>query len=58
MFGITEDRAELFAWLVIDHAAVMGLARHDAALAGKIGELKRQVAGRVPEIDERFWLGR
>ena len=55
MFNEHEDRAELFAWLVLDQAAVLRVTAHDGHLAAKVARLKDDVARRVPEMDGRFW---
>lgn len=54
-FNEREDRAELFAWLVLDQASVMRVTAHDSHLAAKVQQLKEDVARRVPEMGDRFW---
>ena len=54
-FNEREDRAELISWLVLDQAAVMRVTGHDNHLAAKVQRLKQDVAGRVPEMGDRFW---
>jgi hypothetical protein len=55
MSSAREDRAELFAWLVTDHASVIRVTAHDSPLAAKVQQLKDDVAGLASEIDDRFW---
>jgi hypothetical protein len=55
MFNEREDRAEIFAWLVLDQASVARASARDRHLAAKVTRLKDEIAARVPEMDDRFW---
>jgi hypothetical protein len=54
--ALHEDKAEVFAHLVCDHAAVERRAKKDAILRGKASYLKSLLAKFCPELDARFWL--
>ena len=50
-----EDRAELFAELVVNYPAVVGQAEHDAVLRSKINHLKRVVQRFGGGMGGPFW---
>jgi hypothetical protein len=55
MTGVEEDKAELFAALVMDQEFVRRQQRSDRVLAAKVVRLKAIMVAFCPEVDERFW---
>lgn len=53
--GVEEDKAELFAFLMLRPADVAAEAKRDDVLAAKIELLKRQLELFCPELDAPFW---
>jgi len=49
--AIEEDKAELFAFIVTEPAALRAMARDDAYLAAKIARLEASIAKLVPGVD-------
>jgi hypothetical protein len=53
--GVEEDKAELFANLIVDAAYVEERARTDRVLAAKVLAMKELAARFCPALDESFW---
>jgi hypothetical protein len=53
--GVEEDKAELFANLIVDPQPVADRATSDPVLKAKIERLKDLLAAFSPEVDEKFW---
>jgi hypothetical protein len=53
--SVAEDKAELFACLVMDAKKVRVRARNDAILTEKTSHLKQLVQEFCPKMDEEFW---
>ena len=53
--GVEEDKAELFAHLVVNAAHVKTRAKDDAVLRAKIARLKKLLADFCPDVDDAFW---
>lgn len=53
--AVEEDKAEIFAHLIIDTAFVKGRADVDAVLAAKIAMLKKRVADFEAGLGDKFW---
>jgi hypothetical protein len=53
--GVEEDKAELFAHLIVNAGHVHDRAKKDAVLRGKIARLKKSLVEFCPEVDEKFW---
>jgi hypothetical protein len=53
--GVEEDKAELFANLLVDPAHVEARARMDRVLGAKVERMKKLLVGFSPEMDARFW---
>lgn len=53
--GVEEDKAELFAHLIIDADYVEKRAKNEPVLRAKIEKLKRSMVAFCPQIDESFW---
>jgi hypothetical protein len=54
--GVEEDKAEIFANLMVAPAYVARRCRTDPVLRAKVAAMKRLLARFCPEVDERFWL--
>jgi len=54
--GVEEDKAELFANLIVDADYVEKRAKTDPVLRAKIERLKRLMILFCPEMDESFWI--
>ena len=53
--GVEEDKAEIFANLVVDPAYVAGRAARDRVLADKAARMKDLVRRFCPEANDAFW---
>jgi len=53
--GVEEDKAELFANLMVDPTYVEGRVRTDRVLKAKVQALKELVARFCPDVNELFW---
>lgn len=53
--GVEEDKAEVFANLIVDHHHVEDRAARDAVLHAKVERMKAMLAEFCPEVGERFW---
>lgn len=53
--GVEEDKAELFANLIVDHAYVESRVGKDVVLRAKVERIKEQLAEFCPEMNETFW---
>ena len=54
--GVEEDKAEVFAHLIVNAAAVADRATRDEVLAGKVIRMKSLVQTYCPAADPGFWL--
>jgi len=54
--AVEEDKAELFAHLIVDSAYVTDRSAKDAVLAAKIAMLKRRVGNFESGLGDKFWL--
>ena len=53
--GVEEDKAEMFANLIVDSAYVMGRAEKDRVLKAKVTRMKELMAIFCPDVKEEFW---
>lgn len=53
--GVEEDKAEVFANLVVDAAYVAERAKKDRVLASKVERMKELVTKFCPDVKEGFW---
>lgn len=53
--GVEEDKAEVFANLIVDHAYVGGRIRSDAVLRKKVKLLQQLLARFCPDMNSAFW---
>jgi hypothetical protein len=53
--GVEEDKAEIFANLIVNAAAVNRQAATDRVLAAKLTRMKQLLSEFCPEMDDRFW---
>jgi hypothetical protein len=53
--GVEEDKAELFANLIVDSAYVAQRAKTDRVLHAKVQALKKLMTKFCPDVDEAFW---
>jgi hypothetical protein len=55
MSSVEEDKAEVFALLMVDHEQVSRRALVDGVLSRKVGLLKARLYRSCPRIDHEFW---
>jgi hypothetical protein len=53
--GVEEDKAELFAHLIVNADHVKARAKDDPILRAKIARMKKLMSGFCNEVDEGFW---
>ncbi len=53
--GVEEDKAEMFANLIVDPTYVEARADKDGVLHAKLKKMKALMASFCPEVNERFW---
>jgi len=53
--GVEEDKAELFAHLIVNPAHVKERCKDDAVLRAKVARMKQLLATFCPEVNEAFW---
>lgn len=53
--GVEEDKAEMFANLIVDPAYVENRAGTDRVIHAKVDRMKDQLAKFCPEMNDRFW---
>lgn len=53
--GVEEDKAELFANLIVEPAHVAARMKADPVIAAKVERMKTLLAEFCPELDEAFW---
>jgi len=53
--AVEEDKAELFAHLLVSPNFVLARMGQDSVVAQKVSLLKRRMAAYDPSLDERFW---
>ena len=53
--GVEEDKAELFAHLIVRSSAVAARSRSDSVLMAKVWRLKRLMGEFCPEMNDGFW---
>jgi hypothetical protein len=58
MTAVHEDKAELFAYLVVHHETVKKLAVHDPILKAKVQHMYKLAERACPDFDEVFWQAR
>lgn len=54
--GVEEDKAEVFAHLIVNAAVVADRAARDEILAEKVNQMKSLVQTYCPEADSGFWM--
>lgn len=57
MTGVEEDKAEIFANLVVNGPAIEKRANVDKVIASKVTRLKETLTAFCPQVDARFWEG-
>src|SRR5262245_30313681 len=55
--GVEEDKAEMFANMVVDPAHVEERAKNDPVVNAKAKRMRELLAAFCPEMDARFWEG-
>jgi hypothetical protein len=53
--GVEEDKAEIFANLIVDTAHVAKCAESDSVLKSKIAQLRALLLGFCPDMNDAFW---
>jgi hypothetical protein len=53
--AVEEDKAELFANLLVEPVYVANRTKDDATLKAKMDRMKELLKGFCPEVDEAFW---
>lgn len=53
--GVEEDKAEVFANLIVDREYVEDRARNDRVLGAKVERMKELLARFCPEMNDQFW---
>ncbi len=53
--GVEEDKAEVFAHLVVHPAHVEARAKQDRVIHAKVKRMKELLAAFAPDVDEEFW---
>lgn len=53
--GVEEDKAEIFANLIVEAAHVQARAKRDAVLKAKVERMKELLVTFSPEMNEKFW---
>ena len=53
--GVEEDKAELFANMIVNSTAVSDLARSDPVLAAKVDRMKQLMHEFCPDMNDGFW---
>jgi hypothetical protein len=53
--GVEEDKAEVFANLIVDGPYVAGRIETDRVLKSKVERLKEELVAFCPEVNEKFW---
>jgi hypothetical protein len=53
--GVEEDKAELYAHLIVNAGHVKERAKDDAVLRAKIARLKKSLVEFCPDVNEEFW---
>jgi hypothetical protein len=53
--AVEEDKAEVFANLIVDYAYVADRAKKDRVLNAKVERMKELLAKFCPDINDRFW---
>lgn len=53
--GVEEDKAEIYANLIVEPIAVQKAVRKDPVLASKVQQMKALLVQFCPEMDDRFW---
>src|SRR5262249_49416178 len=53
--GVAEDKAEVFANLMVESAAVENRIKKDAVLQAKVEHMRKLIANLCPEMKETFW---
>jgi hypothetical protein len=55
--GVEEDKAEVFAYLMVNPAYVKKRCEKDAVLAAKVKRMRELMVSFCPQIDDQFWAG-
>ncbi|MGB4710912.1 MAG: hypothetical protein WBH28_20740 [Fuerstiella sp.] len=53
--GVEEDKAEVFAAMIVEHATTSKRTKIDAVLLEKTRLLQQQLKAFCPQLDEQFW---
>ncbi len=53
--GVEEDKAEVFANLLVDPDAIKGRTANDQVLAAKVELMQKSLSDFCPEMNEKFW---
>lgn len=54
-YSTSEDKAEVFCYLMVSYAHVMERCEQDAILKRKVERMKELLHTYIPELDEAFW---
>ncbi len=52
---IADDKADMFAYLMVAHHYVMARAAEDEQIAAKVAMIKKRMLELSPEMDDEFW---
>jgi hypothetical protein len=58
MTAVHEDKAELFAYMIVHHQTVKEMAENDPILQVKVDYLKNLTRSACPDFDDYFWKSR
>jgi hypothetical protein len=53
--GVEEDKAEVFAHMIVDHDYVMGRVKEDPVLKAKFERMRELLSTFCPEMNDKFW---
>jgi hypothetical protein len=56
MAGVEEDKAEVFAHMIVSHVAVASQAKEDPIVCAKTMRMTKLLHDFCPQMDESFWL--
>lgn len=54
-YSVSEDKAEIFCYLMVSYDCVMKRASKDAVLKRKVERMKEMLQAYIPEFDQSYW---
>jgi hypothetical protein len=55
--GVQEDKAEIFAYMIVEPTYIAKRTKTDPVLKAKVQRMRELLADFCPEMDEEFWTG-